>query len=485
MGETWRMKVKKLLGISPVDISELNLRATHKDEKPRPKGSRQPPDDIVITDEYKAVHALLMADCPVVFVTGNAGTGKSTLIRYLRSIMDRKLVGVAPTGIAALNAGGVTIHSFFRLPPKIHDEEDIKFVYDRKLYQKLELLIIDEVSMVRCDLMDSVDQFLRKNRSNNTPFGGVQLLLIGDLFQLPPVVPKQEWDVLKAKGYSSPYFFSSFSLQATSLVPLELTSFYRQKDRSFIEIINRIRIGDDLNSVLAELNRRSNQQSISRVDITQTGTNYRADQYNLEELQRLPSKEYSFKGKVDGQFSLEHDKLPSPIDLRLKIGASVMFTRNDEQQRWVNGSLGIVREIDERTIRVELVADLCGMICDVSPTTWVTYKYSYDPEEDRIVACKAGEYTQYPLMLAWAITIHKSQGQSLDNVLVDLGSGAFASGQVYVALSRCRSIEGIYLARPIRRTDIKCDPMVKRFYLALSEMMDEMEKPQSAALKQG
>lgn len=307
--------------------------------------------------------------------------------------MDRKLVIVAPTGVAALNVGGVTIHSFFQLPPKIHEEEDIKLVYDRKLYQKLELLIIDEVSMVRCDLMDSVDKFLRKNRSDNTPFGGVQLLLTGDLFQLPPVVPKREWDVLKAKGYASPYFFSSFALQKTSLAPLELPSVYRQEERSFVDLLNKIRIGDDLGFATAEVNRQCSQQNDNRADITLTCTNNRTDQINRQELQRLPSREYSFKGKIEGQFSLEHDKLPTPFDLRLKAGSRVMFTKNDEQRRWVNGTIGIVREIDQKMIRVEPVSDFRGMAYDVLPAIWETFKYSYDAEEDRIVARKAGQYT--------------------------------------------------------------------------------------------
>lgn len=468
--------VRKLIGIGPVDVSELNRRATLEEEKLKPKPiPNDPLDDIVITSEYKMVSALLQAGCPVIFVTGNAGTGKSTLIRYLRSVIDRKLAVVAPTGVAALNAGGVTIHSFFHLPPKIHEDEDIKLVYDRKLYQKLELLIIDEISMVRCDLMDSIDKFLRKNRSNNMPFGGVQLLLIGDLFQLPPVTPNQEWEVLRAKGYTSPYFFSSFSLQKTSLVPIELTSVYRQEDRSFIDLLNRIRIGDSLEFVIAEINRKCCRQKDLSADITLTCTNNRADQINRQEQQRIPDREYSFEGKLEGQFSLEHDNLPSPIDLRLKSGSRVMFTKNDEHRRWVNGTIGIVRKVNQRMIRVELVSDSRGMVYDVLPVTWETYKYSYDPIEDQIVACKVGQYTQYPLMLAWAVTIHKSQGKTLDNVLVDLGSGTFASGQVYVALSRCRSIDGVRLVRSIRQTDVKCDPMIKRFYLSLAELMKERE----------
>ena len=463
--------VKKLLSIGPVDVSELNRRATREPKHPRPKvADADSLDGVDITESYKTVRAVIQAGCPVVFVTGNAGTGKSTMIRYLKTVLDRRLAIVAPTGVAALNVGGVTIHSFFHLPPKIHEEEDIKLVYDRKLYQKLQLLIIDEVSMVRCDLMDSIDKFLRKNRSSNAPFGGVQLLLVGDLFQLPPVVPKHEWDVLRAKGYASPYFFSSFSLQKTSLVPVELTFVYRQEDGAFVDLLNRIRIGDDLDFVTAEVNRRCFQRESLTPDITLTCTNNNADQINRDELQRLLSREYSFKGKIEGQFHMEEDKLPSPIDLRLKAGARVMFTKNDGQRRWVNGTLGIVREISQESIRAELVSDSRGMVCDVLPVTWETYKYAYDPVQDRIVAHEVGQYTQYPLMLAWAVTIHKSQGKTLGNVLVDLGHGAFASGQVYVALSRCRSIDGIRLVRPIRRTDVKCDPIIKRFYLAVEDM---------------
>ena len=269
---------------------ELNRQATLEAKKPRPKIiAVDPLDGIDVTKEYKKVRTLIEDGNPVVFVGGKAGSGKSTMIRYLENTLDRRLAVVAPTGVAALNVGGVTVHSFFHFPPKIHEEKDIKRVYDRELYQKLELLIIDEVSMVRCDLMDSVDKFLRKNRSNNSPFGGVQLLLIGDLFQLPPVVQKHEWDVLEAKGYKSPYFFSAFSLQKTSMIPLELTSIFRQKDPFFIELLDRIRIGDKSDLVIAEVNRQCIQKKALRTDITLTCTNAKADQINSEELQRLAS----------------------------------------------------------------------------------------------------------------------------------------------------------------------------------------------------
>lgn len=473
--------VKKLLGVKPVNIGELNRRATRESlpEVPRPV-PKNPLEGLHISDEYRRVESLLDSGCPVVFVTGNAGTGKSILIRYLRTVLKKKLVVLAPTGVAALNVGGVTIHSFFQFPPKIHEDEDIKLVYDRKLYQKLELLIIDEVSMVRCDLMDSIDKFLKKNRSSKEPFGGVQLLLIGDLFQLPPVVPRQEWLILEAKGYASPYFFSSFSLQKSSLVEVELTSVYRQEDSFFVSHLNSLRIGKNVDLAIAEVNSRCYRPGDLSTDITLTCTNNRADRINMKELQHIPEREFAFKGEIKGQFSLEEDKLPSPLDLRLKVGARVMFTKNDRDRRWVNGTLGIIRHLDQKSIGVELVTDHKGAKCDVQRDIWETYKYAYSPEKDQILAKKVGEYIQYPLMLAWAVTIHKSQGKTLDSVLVDLGNGAFASGQVYVALSRCRSLEGIRLARPLRNTDVKCDPLIKRFYLTMEEMKQATNGEQGA-----
>ncbi|MDP3297966.1 MAG: AAA family ATPase [Thermodesulfovibrionia bacterium] len=398
--------VKKLLGVKPVDIGELNRRATRALLRQVPgQVIKNPLEGINISDEYRTVESLLDAGCPAVFVTGNAGTGKSTLIQYLRTAIKKRLVVLAPTGVAALNVGGVTIHSFFKLPPKIHEDEDIKLVYDRKLYQKLDLIIIDEVSMVRCDLIDSIDKFLRKNRSSSIPFAGVQLLLIGDLFQLPPVVPRQEMSVLQAKGYASPYFFSSFSLQKSSLVPVELTSVYRQDDNFFISLLNRIRIGENIASVTNEVNSRCYQKKGASADITLTCTNSRADQINMKELLHISEREYVFKGEIKGRFSLEEDKLPSPIDLRLKVGARVMFTKNDDNRRWVNGTLGSIRHIDQKSIGIELVTDHKGQICDVQRVSWETYKYAYSIEKDQIVAEKVGSYTQYPLMLAWAVTI--------------------------------------------------------------------------------
>ena len=414
------------------------------------------------------MQALLEACSRVVFVTGNAGTGKSTLIRYLRNSLDKSIVVLAPTGVAALNVGGMTVHSFFRFPPRIQEPTDIKVPEDRSLYERVDLLVVDEVSMLRCDLIDAMDVFLRKARSDNSAFGGVQLLLVGDLFQLPPVVPKAEAEVLAARGYATPYFFSALSLQDVSLLPVELTTIYRQKDPEFVALLNRVRVAERTPDTVAELNRLCQSGSEPGGGVTLTATNAAADSINDEALLRIHSKEHLMKGELEGKFNFARDRLPSPLDLRLKVGAQVMFTKNDEQRRWVNGTMGGVREIDEDSVRVEVD----GRTHAVEHTSWETYEYEFDPKQNCILSKPLGKYTQYPLMLAWAVTIHKSQGKTLDKVLIDLGNGAFASGQVYVALSRCRSLEGIKLARPLRSSDIRCDSTIRRFYLTLAEQTD-------------
>ncbi len=423
---------------------------------------------ISVSEEYLEVQALLEAGSRVVFVTGNAGTGKSTLIRYLRDSLDKSVVVLAPTGVAALNVGGMTVHSFFRFPPRIQEPKDIKVPADCSLYERVDLLVVDEVSMLRCDLIDAMDVFLRKARSDNSAFGGVQLLLIGDLFQLPPVVPKAEAEVLAARGYATPYFFSALSLQDVSLLAVELTTVHRQKDPDFVALLNKVRVAERTPATVTELNRLCENGSEPAGGVTLTATNAEADRINDEALLRIPSSERLMRGDLDGKFNFVRDRLPSPLELRLKVGAQVMFTKNDEQRRWVNGTMGVVRKIDEDGIGVEVD----GKTLVVERTLWETYEYEFDVKQNRILSKPLGTYTQYPLMLAWAVTIHKSQGKTLDNVLIDLGSGAFASGQVYVALSRCRSLEGIKLARPLRPSDIRCDPTIRRFYLALAEPTD-------------
>ncbi len=424
---------------------------------------------IDIPESYDEAERLIIAGSPVVFVSGSAGTGKTTLIRHLVNVLPHRTVVVAPTGVAALNAGGVTVHSFFQFPPRIQDPSEIRRLGDRKLIRKLELLVVDEVSMLRCDVLDCIDAFLRKNRDIQEPFGGVQMLFVGDLFQLPPVVPRHEWEVLRSRDYASPYFFSAHSLQGVPMAHVDLDRVYRQRDPAFVSLLNTIRAGEEIGEAVGEINDSCCAAGSADHDITLTCTNKRADEINSNSMAAIDSDEHVFEGEIEGDFRLDRLKLPSPIDLRLKVGARVMFTRNDEERRWVNGTTGIVRDVDARSIRVEVGGGRSNKAYDVVLVSWESYEYVFDEDEQQIVARKIGEYRQYPLMLAWAVTIHKSQGKTLDSVLVDFGSGAFASGQAYVALSRVRSLDGIRLARPLRVADVKCDPMIRRFYQTLYE----------------
>jgi len=465
--------LKDILGISPVNIGDLNRRATYeRPQPPIPVVTHDPLEGIEITDEYRAVKTLLEEGFPIVFVSGKAGTGKSTLIHYLRHVFKKNVVVVAPTGVAAINVKGTTIHSFFCFPPKVVTDEDIKEVKDRRLYAILDLLIVDEISMVRADLMDAMDKFLRLNgRYSDKPFGGVQLLFVGDLFQIPPVVNREEEAVLLARPYKSEFFFSSKALQNCQLTPIELTKVYRQSDSTFMNMLNKIRVAEDLESVIPSINAECCGRPESKDSITLTCTNVTADQINTAELRKLPGKSRTFTGEVSGKFAVKDAKLPSPLNLTIKPHAQVMFTKNDSQKRWVNGTLGRVTAIKKASIQVELLTN--GAIHEVQRAEWDSYKYEYDYVEDKIKTVVSGRYIQYPLMLAWAITIHKSQGKTLEKVCVDLGDGAFASGQVYVALSRCRSLADLSLARPIYISEVKCDERIKRFYLAIVELQTQ------------
>jgi ATP-dependent DNA helicase PIF1 len=427
------------------------------------------PPEMMVPAGYVQAKRLVEGGAPLVFVSGNAGTGKTTLIHYLKDNIALRNVVLAPTGVAALNAGGATIHSFFRFPPRIQDPAQIRIPEDRRLYQRLELIIIDEASMLRADVLDSIDVFLRACNNDFSPFGGVQLLLLGDMFQLPPVVAAAEREVLEERGYRSPYFFSALCLQDLEMAHVELDQIFRQSDPEFISLLNRLRVAEDIEAVVGQLNRWCGDPGGDH-DITLTCTNRVADTINADALAMLPGEERIFLGEIEGKFNLDGDRLPSPLELRLKPGARVMFTKNDEEGRWVNGSLGAITWVAGDRIEVD-VAD--AGIHEVPRATWQSFKYRLDRKSDRIVAEEAGHYTQYPLMLAWAVTIHKSQGKTLGRVLVDFGSGAFASGQAYVALSRCRSLDGISLARPLRASDVRCDARIRKFH----ESLARMEKP--------
>ena len=396
-----------------------------------------------------------------IFITGKAGTGKSTLLQYLRATTTKQTVVLAPTGVAALNVGGQTIHSFFQFPPTLVDPQAIRRRRNTKLFQQLQTLIIDEVSMVRADVMDGVDLALRMYRNTpRTPFGGVQVVLCGDLFQLPPIVRDGALNTFFHEQYGGPYFFLAHVFAGLRPYLLELTTIYRQQDEEFIHVLNKIREHDLDSELFTLLNTRVRRGGDMLSDdgvITLTTTNEAAFRKNMLCLDRLTAKSHSYAASITGDF--EPATFPTESVLELKRGAQVMLIRNDLEKRWVNGTLGKVSSLSEQKVCVEID----GVSYEVEPETWQHIRYHYNQETNRIEEEVMGTFTQYPLRLAWAITIHKSQGQTFDKVQIDLGRGAFAHGQTYVALSRCRSLEGIIFTRPVTARDILFDERVYGF----------------------
>lgn len=474
-----------------MDLGEVNRQVTHK--QPLPPPGPKPVDDglsgIEVTDEYEAVVEAIDSGVPVILVVGKAGTGKSTLIQYIRQRLSRNLVVVAPTGVAALNARGSTIHSFFRFPPRPIDLESVEVVRNRILYEKLDLLVVDEVSMVRADLLDAMERFLRLNaKDSSRPFGGVQVLLVGDPFQLAPVVEHREEAELFGRRYRSPYFFSAACLDGCVTVPIELTKVFRQQDARFVRLLDMVRTGVRTEEALAEINAKcAGGRDAPSPMLTLTCTNAAAGRVNHARLKDLPSTEYMFEGQIHGRFHIAKERLPAPFHLRLRENAQVMFTRNDTHGRWVNGTIGTAKELSDDSIEVQLRTKSPGAVYDVQPVTWDSLKYRYDYDRERIVTDVVGQYTQFPLMLAWAVTIHKSQGLTLESALVDLGTGAFAHGQVYVALSRCRSLDDITLRRPIVPHDMLCDKRINEFCKGLGfcdGQVDEADDSMQSAQEQ-
>lgn len=403
------------------------------------------------------------------FLTGKAGTGKTTFLRYLRKKLPKRMVVLAPTGIAAINAEGATIHSFFQLPfaPFV---PGAKYAQARnygihkqklKLIRSIDLLVIDEISMVRADLLDAVDDALRRIRHNAKPFGGVQLLLIGDLQQLAPVVKEEEWNMLGAY-YDTPYFFSSRALRQTRYVTVELERVYRQSDEGFLSLLNAIREGKATRQVLDELNRRyvpgfrvpANEGYIRLVT-----HNWQAHQANVHELENLNGKAFTYSATVKGVFP--ESSYPTDKELTLKKGVQVMFVKNDPNKQYYNGMIGEVVEIHAQGFKVRPNM-MPGQVIEVQPEEWSNMRYGLDGETQEIKEVVEGTFVQFPVKLAWAITIHKSQGLTFERVLIDV-SGAFAHGQTYVALSRCKSLEGVVLTSLIPPEAIIADNSVDKF----------------------
>lgn len=411
-----------------------------------------------------------------IFLTGKAGTGKTTFLRAIREKSSKRSIVVAPTGVAAINAGGVTIHSFFQLPlsPFVPEAQiQTRFSYSkekRKIMRTLDLLIIDEISMVRVDVLDAIDSVLRRFREHDKPFGGVQLLMIGDLQQLTPVVRPDE-EALLQKYYDTPYFFGSHALKSINYVTIELSKVYRQQDLTFINILNHIRDGKATNEDLQTLNKRYNptfQPETNSDFIRLTTHNRMADSFNSQQLNSIRSEVYTFTAKIEGQF--QDFNYPADYQLSLKKGAQVMFICNDNGGKYYNGKIGHITYIDERKIQVLCPGEKEAI--DVEPHNWENTKYTLNETTKQIEAEVQGTFEQYPLRLAWAITIHKSQGLTFDHAIID-AQQAFASGQVYVALSRCRTLEGLVLASPVGENAIISDERVSQYINQQSEIAEK------------
>lgn len=419
--------------------------------------------NIDLSPIFKHALDLLENSSEHLFITGRAGTGKSTLLTHFKKNTEQNIVVLAPTGVAAVNVGGATIHSFFGFKPDITLEKAWNLGGKTKkpdLYNNLSTIVIDEISMVRADLLDCIDAFLRCVCLSSRPFGGKRLVIFGDLYQLPPVVSREEEGIFRAR-YTSPFFFSADVMSRIGLTYIELDHIYRQRDAEFIEVLNALREGSLTTPHLDLLNTRVSPDYApppEEMIINLTGTNRTAEAYNTYQLHSLTGKTHSFNAISTGKF--DHRTEPAPRELTLKIGAQVMLTSNDREKRFVNGTVGRVEEIGyANSLPVVSVRLANNKLVDVSPNTWEMFSFSYNDRTGRIKSDVAGTYTQLPIMLAWAITIHKAQGKTFDRIIIDLPQ-SFAHGQTYVALSRATSLSGVYLRRELTHRHVIMDPVV-------------------------
>lgn len=437
--------------------------------------SEKPKPTIIINAEMQQAIDLVLNTNANVYLTGKAGTGKTTLLKYILSICEKKKIVAAPTGVAAINAGGVTLHSLFKLPfspykPAFVRKKTLHVLGEYKLndeqiemIQNLELLVIDEISMVRADLLDAVNDALCFYRNNKNPFGGVQLLLIGDLHQLPPVTIKEEWGLVE-KYYDSPFFFCSKALQISGFTTVNLSQVFRQSDEQFVQILNEVRLGEVSQNTLKKIMSLYDETFIAQKEsgrITLCATNKSANAINADNLSRLDGELFHSTALISGDFP--EGAAPCEIILDLKVGAQVMFCANDqaapEQRKYYNGLIGTVESIINGDLENYIIVKTDdGSRIIVTKYTWKKLEYELN-DEGKIVAKEIGACTQYPLKLAWAITIHKSQGLTFDKVAIDAGR-AFAHGQVYVALSRCRTLDGIKLISKIGNRQVICDKKI-------------------------
>ena len=414
---------------------------------------------IKLSNEQSSIFNLIETTNDNYYITGKAGTGKSVLLQYFTEHTGKRVVVVAPTGVAALNVGGQTIHSFFKMPFDI-DFDNLKVDYKlREILRNIDMVVIDEVSMVRVDLMEAVSIKLQIARKNNLPFGGVQMVMFGDLYQLPPVVSDGELDRYFKHNFGGYYFFNATAIKNSGLSIYELNNIFRQKDPEFKKILNSVRNGHLNETELKEINKRTKAEKPENGYITLAGHNATVSSINHKKLAELPGNEKVYEAEIWG--SITESSFPTEKKLRLKVGAQVMMLKNDieKPRRWVNGTLGVITKLSNDIVKVSIN----GVEHTVAPATWDKVQYDYNPEERELTKKAISSFKQLPIRLAWAITIHKSQGQTYQSVAVDLSDGAFAHGQTYVALSRCVSLEGLYLDSPVTRSDVIVDPDIVDF----------------------
>lgn len=429
---------------------------------------------IDVLPEYHLVKKLIQADFPLIFITGGAGTGKSTFVRWALAEFEGSVLLGAPTAMAALNVGGKTLHSLCGLPPGWIVKKDIQQHPSRKEIRQAKLLIIDEISMVTSNLLDGVSAYLRVNRGINKPFGGLPVIMVGDMFQLPPVI-RQNLQTLYARHYGSPKFYNAKCLQKATYYGIELHRTYRQSDQEFVNILTKLREGVDLKETVNLLNSECTiSTNPPEGALCLSPRNKEVELVNQQALNKISGTARSYRGIIEGQFNA--NRLPAPKSLILKLGTQVLFTRNDRSKRWINGTIGIVQRLLNDKVFVQLTDT--GKVVDVGRVEWPEFHYGWNKKSCRIERSKIGSYRQFPLIPAWASTIHKSQGKTIEKVHLDLGTGSFETGQTYVALSRCRSLKGLSMSRPLKMDDILVDFESKHFYSGLREIISKLPPEQ-------
>ena len=427
------------------------------------------PKNFYLNQQIKDLFKLVETSSQSIILTGKAGTGKSTFIEYLRNYSLKKIQILAFTGVAAIKGRGRTIHSFFKLPHRIpNKKKDYKKLRNNFWINALDVIVIDEVSMVRADLLDAIDRSLRLNRKKQEPFGGVQIIFVGDVFQMPPVITGTEKEVLYKMYPDGPFFFNAKAFLKLKTQYIELNKVYRQKDIRFIEVLEDVRRNRITEILLDYLNQRvvKDQKEIPRGLILLTPTNAKANDVNIKKLNGLHSEEYKFIGKTTGNFD-ENDMSTEKV-LKLKVGAQIMMVKNDQEmyKRWVNGTIGFIHKIEDNKIFVKLN----NRIHLVEPVLWE--KWDYKLIKGKYEPFVIGTFTQYPIKLAWAATIHKCQGQTFEKAVVDFDTGSFTHGMTYVALSRVKSLEGLHLIRKVERKDIIFDKRINKFVKQYELLLD-------------